>query len=183
MGEINNPRPVLLFVAAFSRHPQALQWARHRLLETFGEEALASDPFDFDQTNYYESSMGCELTKQYWTYESLIDPATLPQVKRMTNGWEQEYAQSANHPESRPLNLDPGYVTEAKLVLATTKDRDHRLYLAEGIYAEGTLFLHRGEWRERPWTYPDYKLPSCHAFLTRCRDYLRKRYQTNSPSG
>jgi hypothetical protein len=50
----------------------------------------------------------------------------------------------AQWPEPRPLNLDPGYLTEAKLVLATTKDRNHRLYLDRGIFAEVTLCYQRG---------------------------------------
>ena len=61
-----------------------------------------------------------------------IDPAELPLLKRRSNDWETEYRDSHPHPEARPLNLDPGYLTEAKLVLATTKDRDHRIYLSQG---------------------------------------------------
>jgi hypothetical protein len=78
-------------------------------------------------------------------------------------------------PESRPLNLDPGYLTEAKLVLASTKDRDHRVYLDRGIYAEVTLHYQRGRgWQPRPWTYPDYRSEPYLQFFTRCRQYLRK---------
>jgi hypothetical protein len=96
------------------------------------------------------------------------------------NAWEEEYRASAEHSESRPLNIDPGYLTEAKLVLASTKDRDHRIYLSQGIFAEVTLHFARGGWQARPWTYPDYQRADYHAFFTTCRDYLRQRYRESA---
>ena len=98
----------------------------------------------------------------------------LPEWKLASNQWEIDYQQLGRHPEPRPLNLDPGYLTEAKLVLATTKDRDHRLYLSRGIFAEVTLHFHRGTWEARPWTYPDYQRADYHEFFLRCREYLRR---------
>jgi hypothetical protein len=102
----------------------------------------------------------------------------LPARKHQTNAWEDEYRSSHSHPELRPLNLDPGYVTEAKLVLATTKDRDHRLYLADGIFGEVTLFFRQGAWQSRPWTYPDYQRAEYHQFLTQCREFLRVKLRS-----
>src|SRR4029078_12622455 len=106
--------------------------------------------------------MGTDLRKVFFAFESLVDPAELVACKETSNQWETDYQQLARHPEIRPLNLDPGYLTEAKLVLATTKDRDHRLYLDRGIYAENTLYYQRGAWQSRPWTYPDYQRPDYH---------------------
>ena len=82
---------------------------------------------------------------------------------------------SAKHGESRPLNLDPGYITLAKLVLASTKDHSHRIYLGQGIYAEITLDLSRGGWQPSEWTYPDYRRADFHQFFVHCRDYLKRR--------
>jgi len=53
--------------------------------------------------------------------------------------------------------LDPGYLEEAKLVLATTKNYQHRLYLGRGIYGEVTLRYTKKSFRSWEWTYPDYK--------------------------
>ena len=175
MGAIIEPRPVLLLLAAFSRHDAALDWAQQTALATWGPVALASQVFSFGETTYYEKSMGTGLKKVFFAFESLIDPTTLIDIKLATNAWEEQYRAENSHPESRPLNLDPGYVTEAKLVLATTKDRDHRLYLARGIFAEVTLHYCRGVWMTHPWTYPDYQREDYHRFLTECRDYLRRR--------
>jgi hypothetical protein len=176
MGESRLHSPALLLLAAFSRHVEALQWARQRAADHWGPVALASDVFPFDQTNYYEASMGPDLKKILLAFEPLIDPPQLVPIKHETNGWEAEYRQTHDWPELRPLNLDPGYLTEAKLVLATTKDRDHRIYLDRGIFAEVTLYYQRGRgWFGREWTYPDYRSPAYHRFLDQCRVYLRRR--------
>ncbi len=177
MGLLAPHRPVLFLCAAFSRHSAALAWGLERAQAAWGPIVLESELFEHRETHYYDSTMGTDLKKVFWAFETLADPALLVERKLQTNAWEVEYQQSAGHPEPRPLNLDPGYLTEAKLVLASTKDRDHRLYLDRGIYAEGTLFFNRGEWKTRPWTYPDYQRSDYHAFFTRCREYLRRRYR------
>jgi hypothetical protein len=171
------PLPVLRLVAAFSRYAEALDWARHRLETTWGKLALESPRFDHRETTYYESTMGSELQKTFFALQPLADPADLAAWKLEAIAWEREYQQLGRHPEPRPLNLDPGYLTEAKLILASTKDRDHRIYLRDGIYAENTLHYHRGAWTPRPWTYPDYLRPDYHAFFMECREYLRRPQQ------
>ena len=178
MGAIAPRRRVLLLCAAFSRHPDALQWGKEQAEQAWGPIALPSELFDHHETHYYDASMGEGLKKTFWAFERLIDPAELASLKLNTNILEDLYKEVMNHPEQRPLNLDPGYLTEAKLVLASTKDRDHRIYLRDGIYAEGTLYFHQGQWKTRPWTYPDYQRADYHEFFTRCREYLRRRYSS-----
>jgi hypothetical protein len=172
MGDISNPVPVLLLVAASSRHDSALAWARETIEREIGPLALVSEAFDFTETEYYAATMGAELKKQFIACERPIDPGELPRIKRQTNAWEAEYAALGRHPEPRPLNLDPGYVTAAKLVLASTKDHAHRLYLADGIYAEVTLAYRQKQWQPLDWTYPDYRRADYQAFFSACRAIL-----------
>ncbi|RIK77400.1 MAG: DUF4416 domain-containing protein [Planctomycetota bacterium] len=174
MGAITLPSPVLLVIAASSRYDDALDLGRQQCEDRFGPALAVSDAFDFTETDYYAAEMGPGLKKQLWAFD-LIDPARLPAVKRQTNEWEAEYASLGRHPEPRPLNLDPGYITLAKLVLASTKDHAHRIYLSHGIYAEVTLAYRGGGWRPFGWTYPDYRRPDYQAFFTRCRELLRSR--------
>jgi len=173
MGQIRQPRPALLIAAVFSRYESALDWTRVRGQRQWGPLALASEAFDFDDTPYYEQTMGPALKKQLLAFDRMTDQGNLVRIKLDTNDWESEYARDHEHPEVRPLNIDPGYLTEAKFVLATTKDRDHRLYLGDGIFAEVTLYYHGRRWCDRPWTYPDYQRPEYHDFFSRCRDLLR----------
>ncbi len=173
--------PVLLVVAAFSRHDDALRWGRERLEETCGPVGLASEPFLFNQTHYYEATMGSDLRKQFLAFERLVPPDCLPDVKLRTNALEKDLAATRAFPEERPLNLDPGLLALGKLLLATTKDQAHRIYLREGIFAEVTLRYHDGAWEPWPWTYADYRLPEVHAFLQQARDFYRSRLRDDCP--
>ena len=167
--------PVLRLLTAFSRHAEAIEWARQTTEAAWGPIAIESDRFDHRETSYYDATMGTDLKKCFFAFETLADPAELAEWKLASNQWEIDYRQLGRHPEPRPLNVDPGYLTDAKLVLATTKDRDHRIYLRDGIFAEVTLHFHRGRWEPRPWTYPDYQRADYHEFFLRCREYLRRR--------
>jgi hypothetical protein len=172
------PRPIvpaLLVVAAFSRHPEALEWARARLIESFGPLALESPLFDFHHTAYYQAEMGAGLQKQLLAFDDLIAPDALPDLKLRTNALEAELAETGRYPEPRPLNLDPGYLVLGKFLLATTKDQAHRVYLRDGIYAEVTLQYRGGHFEPWPWTYADYREPFVHAFLMESRELYRRR--------
>lgn len=174
MGEASEHPPVLCVVAAFSRYAEALDWGRTRAVEAWGPLLLVSPRYDFVETDYYEKQMGADLVLELWAFERLIVPDELVERKLATNAWEEEYAALGQQAERRPLNLDPGYLTPAKLVLASTKDHSHRIYLRRGIFAEVTLHYSGGAWQARDWTYPNYRRADYHQFLTRCRDGLRQ---------
>ena len=169
------PEPALLVVASFSRHAEALAWAGRQLEREFGPAALVSFFYDFNQTRYYEATMGPGLRKHFLAFQDLVAPDSLPAVKHSTNALEQDLAAAGCYPESRPLNLDPGLLTLSKFLLATTKDQAHRVYLRDGIYAEVTLRFRAGAFEPWPWTYPDYRQPGVRAFLKDARTFYRQR--------
>jgi hypothetical protein len=175
MAEARPVVPALLVVAVFSRHAEALAWARQRLEEHFGLIGLAGVPFDFHHTTYYNSTMGESLHKQLLAFHRLVDPACLPDFKLWTNALEAELATSALYLEARPLNLDPGVLVLGKFLLATTKDQQHRVYLRDGIFAEVTLRFQAGAWEPWPWTYADYREPFVRDWLLEARQFYRKR--------
>ena len=173
MGDINDPHAALLIIAVCSRYQDAFTWTQQQACEHFGPLRAESPFFEFVETNYYEATMGTDLKKRFFTFQNLIDPGELPQIKRLTNEWELRYAQQSEHKEPRPLNLDPGYLTLAKLVLASTKDYAHRIYLRDGIYAEVTLNYRHGGWKHGEWTFPDYRREDYQEFFSSCRQDLR----------
>jgi hypothetical protein len=175
MGQPAEPSPVLPLLAAFSRYDEALAWARGRAVAAWGPLALESRPFEFDQTSYYDPTMGRGLRKVFFAFAGLADPAGLADWKLATNAWETEYAALGRHPELRPLNLDPGYLTLGKLVLASTKDFSHRIYLQRGIFAEITLYYRHHRWQHHEWTFADYRQASYHEFFLRCREHLHQQ--------
>ena len=175
MGQLRLHPPALLLLAAFSRYETALDWARDRAQQAWGKIAHESPRFEFTQTDYYQAEMGTDLRKTFWVFSRPFDPAELPRIKLLTNRWEEEYAAANPTPEPRPLNLDPGYLTLAKLVLASTKDHSHRLYLGEGIYGEVTLYYSGRRWQAREWTYADYRRDDFQQFFTQCREDLHRQ--------
>ena len=174
MGEPTPHPPALLLLAAFSRYEAALAWARDRACQAWGPLALESPCFDFNQTDYYQPTMGSGLRKIFFTFAESFDPDKTAEVKLQTNQWEHEYARQAEHPEPRPLNLDPGYLTLGKLVLASTKDHAHRIYLARGIYAEVTLHYKHGGWESHELTFADYRRDDYQRFFSQCRELLHR---------
>lgn len=175
MGEIVKHKPVLLIAAVTSRYLEALDWTMEKTSEAWGEVTLRSPVFNFTETSFYTESMGTDLKKQFIAFERLLQPSDLAPKKHQSNKWEEEYSEVAQADEVRPLNIDPGYISEAKLVLATTKDRDHRIYLSDGIFAEVTLHYRAKQWTSSRWTYPDYQREDFQEFFTKCRNLLRER--------
>lgn len=172
--------PALLVVAAFSRHEDALDWARGRLETLYGPIALVSPTFDFHQTRYYEPTMGPGLCKRFLAFDRLVDPGDLAAIKRQTIGLEGELVGLGKHAEQRPLNLDPGLLFLGKFCLATTKDQQHRIYLRDGIFAEVTLRFIAGSYDPWDWTYADYREDGVRAFLREARDYYKGRLRAGS---
>jgi hypothetical protein len=175
MAEARPHVPVLLVTAVFSRHTEVLARARERLEREFGPIDLSSPPYVFNQTTYYEASMGPDLRKQFFAFRDLLVPDCFADLKLKTNAIETETAATGLFPEVRPLNVDPGLLELGKFLLATTKDQAHRVYLRDGIFAEVTLRYHAGAFEPWPWTYTDYRLPCVHDFLQQARDYYRQR--------
>ncbi|MBL8889204.1 MAG: DUF4416 family protein [Planctomycetaceae bacterium] len=173
MGVLMPPAPVILFCAIYGNKATSLAWAREKLVAKWGKLALTSAELPFNETQYYEASMGRNLQKQLLAFADLHPPESLPQWKLESNELEAEFQALGGHDVARAVNIDPGYVTLAKLVLATTKDRDHRLYIGQGIFAEVTLHFKHGRWQHDRWTYADYQRPEYHEFLTQCRELLK----------
>lgn len=175
----------MLLIAAFSRHGAALDWARQRAVDAWGPIALESERFLFAETRYYEPTMGPGLRKVFFSFQQPVEPDQLADIKLMTNAWEDEYAKLLHVPpadqgaasqatEPRPLNLDPGYLTLGKLVLASTKDFAHRIYLSRGIFAEVTLQYRHQRWQHHDYTFADYRRADYQAFFSECREAVKK---------
>ncbi len=159
MGTARHPLPVKLFIGMLS-HDAALFVACAEILKKeYGTLEAESALIPWDKTDYYRDEMGSGILRKFLFFEQAIDPGRLPAIKRFTNAVESTYAIPDGERLKRRINLDPGYVTEAKVVLATTKDFAHRLYIGDGIYAEVTL---RYDAKKRSFvpndqTYPDYR--------------------------
>lgn len=184
MGQIKRVEVVMAICGIVSRHLPLLQWSVEQLASCWGGLTGPPQRVPFGAQAYYEEEMGTDLQK--WMVCGMLprDPAELADWKRFTTQLEERARGEGleggeKHPQSRPLNLDPGYISQGKLVLASVKDRDHRVYLRDGIFAEVTLRYSRQGWVVNPWTYRDYRTPEMWAFADVCRGRLRD-YLTRS---
>lgn len=142
------------------------------LLAPHGEIVLESPAWDFDFTRYYEKSMGSRLIRKFFLFSPGFRCEDLARTKLDTNALETEIAARKAWQVRRPINLDPGYLTLSKLVLASTKNHSHRIYLRDGIYGEITLHYQNKTFRSWPWTFPDYASPLYTEFFNAARDKL-----------
>lgn len=175
MGEVRDPQPVKVFVGILTTLPPALNELRGVLEERFGPVDTESQLLDFVYTDYYEPEMGTGLKRKFWSFSRLVAPDALVDAKLFTNMVERTLAVDGK----RTVNVDPGYLTAARVVLASTKDFAHRLYLGKGIYGEVTLVFLKKDFRVLPWTYPDYQ---SEAYFQYFRE-LRRVYMTQLASG
>jgi hypothetical protein len=170
LGEISKPLSVKYFVAIMYQTEFPIESLLLRLDTKFGKRETVYGPIDFSWSEYYASEMGDNLKKMYICYEALEDRDALPSIKIFTNAIEEEYAVD----KKRVVNIDPGYIARDKVVLATTKDFYHRLYLHDGIFGEVTLHYKRGQYRFFSWTYPDYRQKEVYALFEKARSSLVK---------
>jgi hypothetical protein len=142
--------------------------AEKGLASLYGRIDLKSPMFPFDFTDYYERQMGKNLQRKFLSFGRLIAPERLGKIKRETNRLEIQL-QNEMQAESRIVNLDPGYLTTASLIMATAKNFAHRIPLENGIYAHLEFLFGKEEVRCLEWTYPDFENKRYHAFFLEVR--------------
>ena len=149
------------------------------LSKVFGAIDLQSPSIPFTFTSYYKKEMGENLLRFFASFSLLQDPANAADWKLASIQLEREFLKKGT--SLRLVNIDPGYLVASRLLLLTTKDFSHRVYLREGIYAEVTLCWRRGSFQRMEWTYPDYNSSFARDFFTKVRNiYLQQRRQDDS---
>lgn len=170
MAPISPVNKVKLIIGMLSAFPDIFTQVEKCLADQFGPIDYTSLVFPFNFTTYYNEEMGSGIKRKFLSFQKLIDPGRLSSIKVWTNQLETKFATTfKNLQVKRPINLDPGYLTSSKLILATTKDYSHRIYLSKGIYAEVTLYYQKGKYQPWPWTYPDYQTTEYLAFFEKIR--------------
>jgi hypothetical protein len=174
MGEEKQPPDVKLFFGLLFTDEEILARVEKRIINDYGEIDWKSEIVPFDKTSYYAKEMGEGILRAFISIETLIELEDLPSVKLQTNALEKLFA----HPDGRRrINIDPGYLCLSKVVLATTKDYDHRLYLGKNIFGEVTLHYKGNDksYESWEWTYPDYKDKVSLEFFNHIREIYKRQ--------
>jgi hypothetical protein len=159
---------------------QCLNSAADIVTGKFGSADFTSDIWSFDKTDYYKEQMGTRILRQFLSIERLIAPGKLAKIKILTNKLEQKLARTLSLPLPRPVNLDPGIIEPSKLVLATTKNYSHRIYIGKKMYAEVTLIYDKGGWQPLSHTYPDYRQQCYFDFFDKVRNRLMEQLKSHN---
>jgi len=167
MSQLKPAKPVKPIMSIIFREKDICQKVFHELT-TFGEMDFISETFPFDFTDYYCREMGSPLFRRFASFLKLIPPECLPEIKIKTNQIELAYSKD----NKRQVNIDPGYISAERLVLATGKNYTHRIYLNNGVYADLTLIYQDSNFRPLPWSYPDYASPKTREIFK----LIRKKY-------
>ena len=168
MGTATPPVPVKLIAGLLASSDALLGEAAAALSDRFGVIDGVSTPTDWTASTYYAGEMGAAIRRQFLSFEPLIGPGKLAGIKQLTNEIERRWRTGPG----RQVNIDPGYVAAMKLVLASTKDAAHRVYLSGGLYAEATLQFVGGTFCPHAYTYPDYAATETLQFF----NAVRQRY-------
>jgi len=145
------------------------------LQPVMGSADEQSDTFNFSFSDYYTEEMGSGLKKMFLSFYPLINPETLSMMKLKTNEIEIQWSEQGK----RRVNLDPGYITGAKIVLASTKDFAHRVFIGNGIYGDVQLRFIHNRFRASEWTYPDYQTGLALSFFQGVRAKFLKQDQND----
>ena len=152
----------------FSRSEDYLQ-VKEALADHYSaiDHEMAAVPFN--HTTYYNEEMGDRLLRAFVSFKALISPEELPKIKLACNDLETRYTSLGK----RRINIDPGYISEANVIIATSKNYYHRVPLNLGIYAHMEYVWKKGIPEPLPWTYPDFREPAYIDFFRRIRELYR----------
>jgi len=175
MGTIRSFNPVKCFAGILVSDLRLIIAVRDRLVESYGPIDHESRVIRFDFTDYYVAEMGPNIHRIFFSFERLIEADELSAIKHQTNLLEQSFTPIAVR---RPVNIDPGYLENAKVVLASTKNFYHRIYLTRGIFAEVTMHFRNNAFQFFQWTYPDYQSPEYQEFFIQLRQLYRSQLRT-----
>lgn len=173
MGTESPFAPVKLFCGFIYRETERYEEIREMLTTLFSPRDAESEPIPFAFTDYYVSEMGSPLFRKFVSFRRLIAPEQLAEVKRITNRLERETSVNGK----RTVNLDPGFLSAANVIIATTKNHYHRIPLRDGIYAHMEYVIKNRRFAFLEWTYPDFKTREYLDFF----DQVRLLYKKTDP--
>ena len=142
----------LLFFGLMYSNSKRYEAVLSRLEERFGKLLKDSGAFDFNFTANYEKEFGHGLKKIFLVFDTPINRDQLPEIKL----WAHQLEAELSIDSKRTINIDPGYITPNNVIVASTKDHPHRVYLGQGVFGDVQLILRKEEVETFPHTYPDY---------------------------
>ena len=169
MARPQEPPPGILIVSVIYSSLDALADALQALERRFGRVQYETMEIECAVAKTYLEEMGDNLMRRFFSFERLISRAALPEVKAQCAKIEAQYSDQVDDFLFRTVNIDPGVLCEANLVIAGYRDLKHRVYLRDEVYAETCLIYNRDHWARLPWTSPEFYDDEAVDFFDRTR--------------
>lgn len=171
MPALRGPEFAILFVGAIYSSAEVFTAASAELRESFGDILLESPALPWNYTDYYENELTPPCYRSFVFFEADIDASYVVDAKLTAMKIEDRFSRGG----ARQINIDPGYMTLAKVVLVSRKNYSHRIYLGRGVFGEAELFYKDGIFNAFPYTYPDYRDTTFLDFFYAARSLLKKK--------
>ncbi len=157
----------LIFAVMFSDE-KIREKAVIELTERFGEIEFQSGIYDFNFTKYYEKEFGSGLRKFFLSFRKIVDENDLADVKKFTNSLEEKFSEN----NKRAINIDPGYLNDKSVVMASNKRMSFKEKIAEGIFTHKVLEFSNGEIPCFMHTFKDYLIEENKKFFISVHEKL-----------
>jgi len=142
---------VVLVVGLMSSDENLIKSIKEELSKKYGRISSESETMNFTHTDFYESEFGKKLKKQYISFVNRISPDELVDAKHFCYLLELEHIKQ----NKRLISIDPGYVSETSVVLSSFKERSHRIYVMDGVYADLEMVYENKKWVPFKWTFSE----------------------------
>jgi len=151
----------MLFFALMYKDNNILEKTINLLKNNFGDIIKKSEEYNFNFTDYYEKEFGNDLKKIIIIFDKKINKKDLIEIKNKITEIEKEFSADGK----RKINIDPGYIDDKEVILASFKKKDFKENLGNGVYAHKVLEFVDGKVKEFWHTFPDYREEKLKKFL------------------
>ncbi len=158
------PALTKVFFGLIYKDREGLEYLTHKINQ-IDKIDIQSNEIPFDFTDYYKDEMGESLKRKWVAIDKIIPENGLVDLKHKAISWEEERTSEGK----RTVNCDPGGICDNRVVLVTTKNFSHRIYLGNGIFGEVTLIYIGDRFQPQKWTYPDYQSDIFQGFAKECK--------------
>jgi Domain of unknown function (DUF4416) len=170
MERVKRREDAILFVGSLFSSEDIFASVQQALTGIFGAVLFKGPALPWNFSGYYNDELQPPILRNFLFFETIIDPPCLVDAKLAALEMERKFSDKGR----RLINLDPGYLTLAKVVLASKKNYSHRINLGKGVFAELELFFRNGRFNPMPYTYNDYRDKQFLDIFTWARELLKK---------
>ncbi|MBU8933798.1 MAG: DUF4416 family protein [candidate division Zixibacteria bacterium] len=179
MARIQKPPPGRLVVSIIYSSLDALADSLRVIERKFSRVECETIEIPCSTQDRYREEMGDNLQRRIFSFEQPVPVDSLPEIKANCHKIEPMFSDCVRDFHFRTVNIDPGILTPDKLVMASHREYNHRLYLGNGVFGQIELIHSQGQFMRLPWTNPDF----CHSEAMDLFNRVRESFDATDSEG